>query len=145
MIETADRNDQAGLAWVNAYVGVPYLVNGRTRAGWDCWGLVLAVYRDQLGLELPDWRRAAPFGLAAQARAFREAWRALTAGLALELEAPAPFALVFVARAPAPHHVGVVAGGGVLHCAAPTHGTTWEPLRRFRAAYAPLSWWQWQR
>jgi len=132
----------ASLAWINDYVGVPYRVNGRDRNGWDCWGLVLAVYRDQLGLELPDWRRGEPFGLAAQVRAFRQAFRDAQ-GLALELEAPAPFAIVLVAREPAPHHVGVVAGAGVLHCAAADAGTTWDPMRRFRATYAPLSWWQW--
>ena len=134
------------LEWINDYVGVPYVVNGRDRTGWDCWGLVLAVYREQLGLELPDWQRGAPFGLAQQVRAFGKAWDDVRAdGLAVELEAPAPFAIALAVRHSAPHHVGVVAGRGVLHCAAAFGGTQYDPFFRFQRHYAPVSWWQWRR
>ena len=40
--------------WVNTYVGVPYKSKGRCREGWDCWGLVCAIYREQFGIALPS-------------------------------------------------------------------------------------------
>jgi len=132
------------LEWINDYVGVPYVVNGRDRAGWDCWGLVLAVYRDRLALELPDWRRPEPFGLAAQIRAFGEAWHDVQGrARAQALETPEAFAVALVARDRWPHHVGVVVGRGVLHCAAVNAGTVYDPVRRFLKLYSGVSWWRW--
>jgi len=40
--------------WYNKYIGLPYQDNGRTTAGIDCWGLACLVYREHLGIELPD-------------------------------------------------------------------------------------------
>ena len=42
--------------WVSPFVGLPFAARGRdARRGLDCWGLVVVVYRDRLGLELPIW------------------------------------------------------------------------------------------
>lgn len=41
-------------AWVADYVGLPFAIGGRTRAGVDCWGLVDMVYREQFGVPLPS-------------------------------------------------------------------------------------------
>jgi cell wall-associated NlpC family hydrolase len=132
------------LAWVNDFVGVPYLVNGRDRDGWDCWGVVLAVFREQRGVTLPDWRRGAPYDLAAQARAFGGAWaEAQAAELAVRVEHPEHWSIALVARHRLPHHVGVVLGAGVLHCAEKSAGTVYEPLSRFDRNYPGATWWRW--
>jgi sulfur carrier protein ThiS len=37
------------------YIGLPYLENGRTEAGIDCWGLARVFYREQLNIDLPSY------------------------------------------------------------------------------------------
>lgn len=41
--------------WWNEYVGIPFEERGRSRAGFDCWGLVQAVYAERLGIALPSY------------------------------------------------------------------------------------------
>lgn len=46
------------------YIGIPYKHYGRTVKGVDCYGLVVLIYKDHLGIDLPDpttyesWRQA---------------------------------------------------------------------------------------
>ena len=41
--------------WTNDYVGIPFQKNGSDRNGTDCWRLIVMVYREKLGIELPDF------------------------------------------------------------------------------------------
>jgi cell wall-associated NlpC family hydrolase len=41
--------------WAGRYVGAPFEEHGRGPGGYDCWGLVVAVYREVFGIELPTY------------------------------------------------------------------------------------------
>lgn len=41
--------------YANGVLGTPYLDHGRSRAGWDCWGLIVCAYRDVCGIILPSY------------------------------------------------------------------------------------------
>lgn len=133
------------LAWVNDYVGVPFVENGRTRDGWDCWGLVLAVYRDRLGLELPDYRWSPPYGPLEKLAAFGVAVdRVKFLDLAAPIDGPEAWAIGLVRANNRPHHVGVSIGGGVLH-AQRYGGTVYVPVNRFLFANVGCQWFRWRR
>lgn len=40
--------------WANEYVGIPFVLKGRTRQGADCWGLVRVVLHEQFNIYLPS-------------------------------------------------------------------------------------------
>ena len=41
--------------WASDLIGIPYLDGGRTRTGMDCWGPPIIVWKEQKGIELPDF------------------------------------------------------------------------------------------
>jgi cell wall-associated NlpC family hydrolase len=41
--------------WTDDYIDIPFRFNGRTREGCDCWGLVKLIYKEKLGVDLPDY------------------------------------------------------------------------------------------
>lgn len=41
--------------WSNRFIGIPYQALGRDCCGADCWGLACIIYREELGISLPDY------------------------------------------------------------------------------------------
>lgn len=102
------------LHWATSYLGRPWQVGAAGPEAYDCWGLVRAIYLDQLGVDLP----AAGFtseDVKTVLTGFRnhperKRWHLV--------EAAAEFDALLLAQARHPIHVGVwvTAGGGrVVH------------------------------
>ena len=43
------------MIWSNRFIGIPYDDFGRSRTGCDCWGLACIIYREELGISLPEY------------------------------------------------------------------------------------------
>ena len=128
---------------VNDFVGIPYVEGGRTRDGYDCYGLVAAVYRAAYGIELPDWHAEAA-GPQAASRAISAALRGEAhGGRAMRVKAPADFDIAVVGSTERPHHVGVFIFSGVLH-AAKAFGSAWHPQARFETLYPNVEYFSWR-
>lgn len=41
--------------WSDRFIGTPYAPLGRDSTGCDCWGLACIIYREELGITLPDY------------------------------------------------------------------------------------------
>lgn len=99
---------------MRGYVGIPFVDRGRDRSGMDCWGLALAVLRNEYGKDVPDFDVCAFDTPAIHTRyeAERGRW--------IQVEAPEPgdvAAMSLDSGHPGMvQHVGVYVGGGrILH------------------------------
>lgn len=43
------------MSWSDRFVGLSYAEFGRDHSGCDCWGLACIIYREELGISLPDY------------------------------------------------------------------------------------------
>jgi cell wall-associated NlpC family hydrolase len=101
--------------WAEKYIGIPFVSNGRTMEGCDCYGLARLVLRNEYGVELPelsgDYGNA--LNAAETARLFAEKRPVLAAE---KLPGPQEGAVAVITERGRPCHLGIAAGGGfVLH------------------------------
>jgi len=106
--------------WVNKYIGIPFVSNGRTINGCDCYGLVRLVLRNEYGINLPelsdDYTNAC--NIQETAKLFEENLPLLAAG---KINEPKEGAVVIITEQGRLCHVGIVAGNGyILHTGAKT-------------------------
>jgi len=106
--------------WVEKYIGIPFVSNGRTLEGCDCYGLIRLVLKYEYGIKLPelsnDYSNAN--NVKETAKLFAE-YRPIIA--AEKLSKPEEKALVVITEHGVPAHVGIAAGPGfVLHTGAKT-------------------------
>ncbi|MDR0455947.1 MAG: C40 family peptidase [Treponema sp.] len=102
-------------AWVKNYIGIPFVSNGRTMDGCDCYGLVRLVLRNEYGIELPelsnDYDNA--LNITATARLFAEKRPILAAEKLPQMQERA---VVVITEHGHPCHIGIACGGGyILH------------------------------
>jgi len=133
------------LAWINDYIGLPYRVNGRDRSGVDCYGLILLVARDRLGVELPDWQMTTVGDLAEVSRALADNVAAeMSRARAYRVDDFEPWAVVVVERAGAAHHIGLCLGNGVLHAYRRRSGSSFDVRSRFDMTFPHRSYYRWR-
>ena len=119
--------------WSDAYTGIPFRADGRTREGLDCWGLVVMVYRERLGVSLPEFPGAypdeSPESLRTAAGVAREERKRWT-----RVESPRPYDVALLRLQGLPCHVGVVvsktamlhAMAGIESCVERFTGPHWK-------------------
>jgi cell wall-associated NlpC family hydrolase len=110
---------------INKYIGAPFKLGGRDLSGIDCWGLVMAVYKD-LGRNVPDFDT--------ELLSRPEILRRIKDGEALvadEISQPEQWCIVSDSLK---GHVGLWVGGYVLH-AARGLGVVMQPWDTFRHTY----------
>lgn len=95
------------------YIGLPYLDNGRTAAGVDCWGLARLVYSEEFGVELPSYTDEYIGGsdphIAQAVALYQDNWTQCT------IAEPGDLCLFNIMGQPT--HVGVYVGDNrFLHC-----------------------------
>ena len=101
--------------WVGKYIGIPFVSNGRTLEGCDCYGLVRLVLHNEYGIELPELsdNYNDDLNYKETARLFADNVPVLAAE---KINKPEEKAVVIITEHGVPAHVGIVAGNGyILH------------------------------
>ena len=93
--------------WTNDYVGIPFQKNGSDRNGTDCWRLIVMVYREKLGIELPDFdgiyvdgSLASLMKVSRKIRDEKQAWQ--------RVDKPQPYDVILLRTGDMVYHVGLV-------------------------------------
>ncbi|MDR2160517.1 MAG: C40 family peptidase [Treponema sp.] len=108
------------VAWAKNYIGIPFVSNGRTREGCDCYGLCRLVLQEEYHAVLPalsgDYENA--LDVKETAALFAENRPVL---LAAPLSEPEEGCVVIITERGRPCHLGIYAGSGyILHTTAKT-------------------------
>jgi len=93
--------------WTDSYIEIPFKPDGTDRAGIDCYHLVCLVYRERLGITLPDYAGIftdqSPVTLRKVARVMakgREKWQ--------RVDTPREYDMVMLRTGAYTWHVGIV-------------------------------------
>jgi cell wall-associated NlpC family hydrolase len=106
--------------WVKNYIGIPFVSNGRTHEGCDCYGLVRLVLSEEFNITLPelsnDYKNA--LNVREVAALFEKNMPVL---LASRCETPEEKSLAIIRERGRLCHIGMYAGDGyILHTTAET-------------------------
>ena len=104
--------------WANRYLGKPWEKAAEGPHAYDCYGLVRAIYRDFLQIDLPLFDIAAMSPVAIRRDMHTEAGSGRWQPLDFDTEPLRDFDVLLMSYAKRAHHVGIwveVDGGRVLH------------------------------
>jgi len=104
--------------WINDYIGKPWQQNACGPNAFDCWGLILDIYRQRLSIELPTIV-VDPYSVKGAAKALTQGCNdACSKNLVGEVEQDyQDFDIIMVKNKTVCYHVGLIVGGRVLHVA----------------------------
>ena len=131
---------------LNEIIGTKYVVGGRTiQEGLDCYGLVKFVYKENLGIGLPDWVSENDSVLAISRVIKNSRDDSLESGDALQIEEPEENCIVLTSKKTEAHHIGVFMHRGVLH-ASKEYGTAWHDWAAFKRLFmgSKIRFYRWQ-
>ena len=97
--------------WTNEYVGIPYRLHGRDRAGCDCWGLIRLVLEKEFGVLVPSFSGEYVQDAGDYARIIDANISLVDA---VEVIEPAAGDLILCRICGMPCHVGIYAGNGYM-------------------------------
>lgn len=101
--------------WARKYVGLKHVLGGRGPEGVDCWGLLVLVYREVFGIDLPLFPGITATGVLNISRVVEHSAQTEWT----EMPKPCDGAAVAMSQKEVIHHVGIWIGGErgrILHC-----------------------------
>ena len=111
---------------LRSYITVPFKEKGRSKNGWDCWGVAYVMYKEFLNINLPlyldDYVSTSEkdvLGILIEGQ-LEAMWQ--------EVEKPAPFDIVNIRLQGRPMHIGVYIGENRFIHALEKNGTVIERI-----------------
>jgi lipoprotein Spr len=124
---------------VTKYVGIPYKIHGREIDGCDCYGLVRLVYKNELGIELPNFL---DIGYENTQKSFGKSIDLCKPVLDLKkVKEPMSYDIGLFYIRGIPSHIGIYIDGGILH-STDKLGSVYVPLSRFIRRYRIEGWYR---
>lgn len=113
------------------WIGIPYAVRGNPPESADCWTLVRAYAKQELGLLFPEYMYDIQYNMQAAARHIMREMRALD-GNWKKVEHPTIGDLLVYRMAGHPTHCAIYVGAGDLLHTREGHNSCLEPLENWR-------------
>jgi len=116
---------------LNDYIGVKWAPNGYGPNSFDCWGLVVDVYKNCLDTTLPSFD-VHPFNARNVCSVIEAGRDALVdSGEIVEVKEPKTWDIVMLERGSLCNHVGIYISGQVLHVSETSRGCVLERFESF--------------
>lgn len=131
------------MEWVNDWIGKQYQKGGRG-PNYDCYGLVKAIYKEQLDKDLPEWELLNHNAKNKTLEFKKRIDEAESGRHAIEVFEPENFDLIVAYRVRCAHHIGLYLNGGVIHIGKDTRGCVFERLETFKKVSGKTRLFRWQ-